>query len=72
MKSQQKQKRGHRLVEQSHNHTSAAIEEHLLRLGVGDRLLRGELDREQTLSGCAVQCCLQRTPGIAEDESANS
>jgi hypothetical protein len=67
MKSQQKQKRGHRLVQQSHNHTSAAIEEHLLRLGVGDPLLRGELDREQTLSGYAVQCCLQqRTRGFAK------
>ena len=69
MKSQHKPKRGQRSGQQTCTPASAAIEEHLLELGVDDPLVSGGMDRDHSLCGCALQCCLQSTSPLVKDES---
>jgi hypothetical protein len=69
MKSQHKPKRGQRSGQQTYTRISAAIEEHLLELGVRDPLVSGGMDRDHSLCGCARQCGLQSTKPLVNDES---
>jgi hypothetical protein len=69
MKSQHKPKRGQRAGQQTYTRISAAIEEHLLELGVDDPLASGGMDRDHSLCSCALQCGLQSTRPLVNDES---